>query len=213
LLALTVARGGIFSYYEFPSPQRLTDEMWRAQLAAGEAPVQPAYTSGFSVPQAASPDIQAAVYGFQLRMVDWLYLTVGSGEVVHDCAPISPPALPQGGEVRQQVEAAVAALRDQKQYEGRQWINTDYVSAEFASPDLVTVTVRETWSDYLVTYAGDNPFDWHLQGVPEPITARRGPYTVDIAYVLERLVTADGRPIWSVVRMMELTPRPAWGQP
>jgi hypothetical protein len=212
-LALTVARGGIFSYYEFPSDQRLTDELWRAQLSAGEAPAQPAFTGGFSVPQAASPEIQAALYGFQLGMVDWLYFTVGSGEVVHDCAPITPPALPQSGEVRQQVEAAVAALRAQKQYEGRQWINTDYVSVEFASPDLVTVTVRETWSDYLVTYEGDNPFDWHLRNAPEPITARRGPYTIDVTYALERLTAPDGGVYWNVVSMTELTPRPAWAQP
>jgi len=31
-LALTVARGGIFSYYEFPSQERLTDEAWRRRL-------------------------------------------------------------------------------------------------------------------------------------------------------------------------------------
>jgi hypothetical protein len=107
----------------------------------------------------------------------------------------------------------VAALRDQRQYEGRQWINTDYVSAEFASPDLVTVTVRETWSDFLVTYTGDNPFDWHLQNAPEPITARRGPYTIDVAYMLERLAAPDGRYDWRVMRMTELTPRPAWAPP
>ena len=79
--------------------------------------------------------------------------------------------------------------------------------------DLINLTVRETWSDYLVTYAGDNPFDWNLQQVPEPIAARRGPYTIDVAYVLERLAEPAGAYHWRVVSMTELTPRPAWAQP
>jgi len=46
---LHVAKGGVFSYYEFPWPMgdRLTDEKWRAMLAAGEAPEQPGWTAGF----------------------------------------------------------------------------------------------------------------------------------------------------------------------
>ena len=44
--ALYVARGGVFSYYEFtwPMSDRLTDEAWQAMLAAGRAPAQPAWT-------------------------------------------------------------------------------------------------------------------------------------------------------------------------
>ncbi|MBN1641200.1 MAG: DUF3160 domain-containing protein [Anaerolineae bacterium] len=47
--ALHVARGGVFSYYEFtwPMGDRLTDEAWQAMLAAGEAPAQPAWTERF----------------------------------------------------------------------------------------------------------------------------------------------------------------------
>ncbi len=36
-----VAVGGVYSYYEFLNEQRLTDEEWRALLAAGEAPARP----------------------------------------------------------------------------------------------------------------------------------------------------------------------------
>ena len=79
-----------------------------------------------------------------------------------------------------------------------------------APPDLITINVRETWSDYLVTYEGENPFDWNLQGVPQPITARRGPYTVDVTYVLERVADPLAYYQWRVVSMTELTPRPAW---
>jgi hypothetical protein len=46
---LQIARGGTFSYYEFPWPlnNRLTDEEWRAMVTAGEAPEQPAWTGMF----------------------------------------------------------------------------------------------------------------------------------------------------------------------
>jgi hypothetical protein len=214
-LALTIVRGGIFSYYEFPSDQRLTDEAWRAQLAAGQAPAQPAFTSGFSVPQAAPLDIQRALYGFQLDWRSVLYYTVGSAGVEHECGTIAPGyfGVPVSDQVRQQAQAAVDALRAQSQYEGRKWISTDYVSVEPVSPDLINVTVRETWSDYLVTYAGNDPFDWASQYVPEPITARRGPYTIDVAYVLERLAEPLYGYQWRVVSMTELTPRPAWAPP
>jgi hypothetical protein len=45
-----VAKGGVFSYYEFPqslAEGRLTDEAWRAMLAAGSAPNQPEWTKSF----------------------------------------------------------------------------------------------------------------------------------------------------------------------
>jgi hypothetical protein len=46
---LHIAKGGVFSYYEFPWPMddRLTDEAWRAMLEAGEAPERPAWTGSF----------------------------------------------------------------------------------------------------------------------------------------------------------------------
>jgi hypothetical protein len=49
--AFQVARGGVYSYYEFwvPRDQRLTDEEWRQALAAGTQPDRPAWTSVFLV--------------------------------------------------------------------------------------------------------------------------------------------------------------------
>ncbi len=47
---LHVAKGGVFSYYEFPRDireGRLTDEAWREMVAAGEAPDQPEWTASF----------------------------------------------------------------------------------------------------------------------------------------------------------------------
>ncbi len=49
---LQVARGGIFSYYEFewPAADRLTDEKWIEMLKAGDEPERPEWTSSFIVP-------------------------------------------------------------------------------------------------------------------------------------------------------------------
>ncbi len=47
-----VARGGVYSYYEFwraADDGRLTDEEWRAMLAAGTAPARPAWQDAFLV--------------------------------------------------------------------------------------------------------------------------------------------------------------------
>ena len=42
-----LARGGVYSYYEFTSPPgvRLTDTAWRAMLASGKAPARPSWES------------------------------------------------------------------------------------------------------------------------------------------------------------------------
>ena len=45
-----IAKGGVFSYYEFPSRDRLTDEAWRELLASQDAPEQPEWTTSFISP-------------------------------------------------------------------------------------------------------------------------------------------------------------------
>ena len=46
---LHLAKGGVFSYYEFPwdAADRLTDEAWREMLATGLAPDQPEWTGSY----------------------------------------------------------------------------------------------------------------------------------------------------------------------
>jgi hypothetical protein len=221
-LALTVARGGIFSYYDFPSKERLTDEAWREMVQAGETPEQPPFTSGFSVPQAARLDIQAAIYRFQRNWANWIYLTVGY-EGGEDSGPIRPGFdVPVHERVLQQAEQAITTLRAKNQYEGRQWLKTDYLSVRPAAdaPQNVIVTVRETWKDYLVIYEGDNAFTWYNEAQEEPISARRGPYTIDVLYELEPWENTCVRVFmnlecypWRVVRFEELTERPGWETP
>jgi hypothetical protein len=44
--------GPAYSYYEFASPERLTDEEWRERLRKGRAPARPAWTQDFAGPRA-----------------------------------------------------------------------------------------------------------------------------------------------------------------
>ncbi|MFH1233582.1 MAG: DUF3160 domain-containing protein [Patescibacteria group bacterium] len=46
---LRIAKGGIYSYYEFPWPMsdRLTDKKWREMLNSGQAPELPSWTNAF----------------------------------------------------------------------------------------------------------------------------------------------------------------------
>lgn len=44
---LYLTRGAVFSYYEFESGSRLTDEAWQNMLKGGKAPAQPAWTNSF----------------------------------------------------------------------------------------------------------------------------------------------------------------------
>ena len=57
--AFQVAQGAAYSYYEFTSPPgvRLTDEEWRAQLDAGQAPPRPSWQEAFQ-PSAGRADGQ-----------------------------------------------------------------------------------------------------------------------------------------------------------
>jgi hypothetical protein len=115
------------------------------------------------------------------------------------------------------VDALVAA----RQYEGRQWLASDYLSVEpvEGAPGRLRITVRETWEDYLVIYTGENPFSWwdvDAGDGDEPIAARRGPYTVDVVYELEPEPNEcePGQYFcvrWRVVGVTELTPSPDWG--
>jgi hypothetical protein len=44
---LYLTRGAVFSYYEFESNSRLTDEEWQKMLKDGKAPAQPSWTGSF----------------------------------------------------------------------------------------------------------------------------------------------------------------------
>lgn len=200
-IRLEVAKGGIFSYYEFPWPaeDRLTDEKWRTLLDDNAAPERPEWISSFFTPEGEYSDLQSALYNFQRAWVNTVYY-LDLQYVSSDYQQLAR------GAALDLITAEVNALRGQKHFEGRQWVGTDYRSFDRQSDTLAVVTVRETWQDTLYAYKGaqhpaETGDEHDLQAIGE-----RGPYTLDVTYTLER--QADGS--WSVTRMVLANARPAW---
>lgn len=184
---LQVAKGGTFSYYEFPWPMgdRLTDEKWRGLLDAGQAPPPPGWIESFFSTMTGEADFQRAVYQFQTGLSPAYWELTAEWYVL------------AGDEVVAQIEAELAALRDAGQFIGRQWINTNYRSFDRQSPTTAVVAVRETWQDVL--YTGDS---W---GERTEI-GRRGPYTLDVTYTL----TLQEGGSWQVTRRVIADEPPPW---
>jgi hypothetical protein len=185
-ISLQIAKGGVFSYHEFvwPAADRLTDEKWRALLEGGQAPPQPAWSSGFKVLQGGYADLQRAVLQFQKQLTD-LFWGVAWNE-------------PDFSGVWAPFQADFQRLRENQQYEGRQLVRADFASFDLQSEALAVATVRETWND--TRYEGEYPdFD-------QPVVARRGPYTLMVTYTLERQPGAG----WSVTAFHYAAPPPEW---
>ncbi len=187
-LFLQVAKGGVFSYYEFPWPaaDRLTDEKWRAMLDEDQAPERPVWIGGFFTGETEYAGMQQAIYTFE-KTIPFAYWDERQPDESWT----------------EEVVAAFAddleALRDANQYIGRQWISANYRDFDLQSEDLAVVTVRETWDDALYEQVGEIPEDG------DPIIGRRGPYTLDVVYTLAR--TPDG---WQVIRLVINNEPPAW---
>jgi hypothetical protein len=187
-VSLQLAKGGVFSYYEFvwPAADRLTDEKWREMLDSGEAPPLPAWTASFVSEETAYTPLQQGLFNFQrsLNRIYW-YLDVNSVTAT-DTA-------------RQQLQPAVAALEAAGHYEGRQLVSVNYRSFDFQAVDRAVVTARETWQDTLYETIGDYP------GWDGRTLAERGPYTLDVTYTL---VLQDGW--WLVSNIVWANQPPPW---
>ncbi len=182
---LQVAKGGVFSYYEFswPANDRLTDEKWREMLDSGQAPPLPGWTSSFRVDQGEYTDLQLAVLNFQKEIIS----------IFWEPAWVEPDWNgPLGA-----FQAEINALKGNTQYESRQLIRSQFTSFDLQSAARAVVTTRETWEDK--RYAGEYP-DY---GVPE--VASRGPYTIAVTYTLEK-----DQSIWKVTGFNYLEPPPGW---
>ena len=188
-ILLQVAKGGVFSYYEFPWPadDRLTDEKWRQMLEEGEVPTRPDWIDSFFSSETENADMQRAIYGFQLS-IPYLYW----GTPMDDWPP----------ELLAVFQADLNALEEAGQYVGRRWNNSGYRSFDLQSPDLAVVTVRETWDDTL--YERTAPWPEYN----DPIIGVRGPYALDATYTLER-----GDEGWRVTRLVLEGAVPPWEAP
>ncbi|MFO7678702.1 MAG: DUF3160 domain-containing protein [Chloroflexota bacterium] len=181
---LQVAKGGVFSYYEFPWPaaDRLTDDKWREMLDSGAAPERPVWIDTFFTTETEFAGVQQAVYNFQ-RDIPWALW-----EPMSDYSEARPYFLTE-------IEALLAA----GQYIGRQWLNASYRSFDLQSPETAVVTVRETWDDTLYDMAGDYP------DYSDVAVGHRGPFTLDATYTLTR-----GENGWQVTNLVYANQPPAW---
>ncbi len=197
-ISLQVAKGGVFSYYEFPwpAPDRLTDEKWRAMLESGEAPVQPEWTGSFFTAQGEHHHLQRAVQDYLERMVDlvwgWAYYAPAEG------------GIPEGYEAYTPFQAELQALQAEEQYMGRQLAGLHFLSFDLEGEDRAVVTVREEWLDQL--------FDGLMPEFEAQPAAARGPYTLDVTYTIERQ-EQDGQITWQVTGRSTASELPPWEQP
>jgi hypothetical protein len=194
-ITLQVAKGGVFSYYEFPWPadDRLTDEKWRAMLDEGQAPAPPSWTESFIAEQGEYEGLRLGVLDYQnlatILVWEWSGFVNGAGklELYPDYSAI---------------QAEVDALRAAEQYQGHQLVSSSFVSYDLQAEDRAVVTVREEWFDQLFEGAVPEP-----DGTP---AAERGPYTLEATYSLERRPDAAGNLKWTVTGVSYASPPPEW---
>jgi hypothetical protein len=187
-ITLQVAKGGVFSYYEFPWPaeDRLTDEQWREMLQSDEVPSRPEWIDHFFSEDGEYAALRQAVFGFEKSLVSAFWY-------------LEPAQLACGEELQRQLASEVEASRESNRYEGRELRGLDFRSFDRQSEALAVVTVRETWKDALYEYQGDGP-SYDGEAISE-----RGPYTLDATYTLER---TEGR--WLVTRAVYANQPPDW---
>ncbi len=188
-ITLQVAKGGVFSYYEFrwPGDDRLSDEQWRKMLEEGKAPARPSWIDGFYTEEGENSALRQGVSRFQKSLVSTLWY-------------LEPSNLDAGGELQQDLASQVEDLQSEKQYQGRRLMGVDFRSFDRQSESLAVVTVRETWRDARYAFEGDWP------GYDEQPIAQRGPYTLDVTYTLEQ--AEQGR--WLVTRAVYAEEPPEW---
>ena len=193
---LQVAKGGVFSYYEFawPADDRLTDEKWRQMLEQGEAPELPEWTASFLIPQGEYSELQTTIAGYQrdLTGIFWElhYLDLSGNQ------------MPVGYELFEQFRPELVELRQAKRFIGRQLVSANYTSFDLQSETRAVVVVRETWDEKL--YAGENLEDG------APLVAQRGPYSVNVTYTLVFAASDDRPAYWKVESAVYDSRAPEW---
>jgi len=188
---LQLAKGGVFSYYEFawPMGDRLTDEKWRRMLDDAKVPPRPEWIRSFYTTEGESSDWVRSIYDFQQSLVNALwYLESGY--------------LRAGGKVLEQLTADLQEWRDANQYVGHALLRSDIRSFDLQSTERAVVTVREWWQDTLY------PFSNYAGNGTETPEGHRGPYTLDVTYTLE----PDESGSWTVTNLVYANEPPGWGE-
>ena len=184
-----IAKGGVFSYYEFswPAEDRLTDEKWRSMLDEGSAPSLPSWTSSFVVSEGEYSELRSAIFDFQKSLI-FAYWEPTS--MVEDGVPGLQP-----------FKAEFDALREAKQYESRQLIRANVSAFDLQSQNKAVVTVLETWQDQL--FNGEYPESGAV------VVSERGPYTITAQYTLALTGASSWQP-WEVTQVTYSGQMPEW---
>lgn len=168
---LVLAKGGVFSHYEFRQPisERLTDEAWRAMLDGGQTPPLADWTASFIVAEQAEQALSDTVRQFNSALVEALWFT--------DLSYVSDYL---AGVELQDTRAYIESLQAQGQFVGAQRLSMEFLSFDFQGESNATVTTRERWTDELYSgspvYGGEEP---RKIGV-------RPPYEVGATYTMEK---------------------------
>ena len=189
---LQVAKGGVFSYYEFPWPiaDRLTDEKWQGMLDDGTAPPPPEWTASFLVDEIEYEELSRAVTQFQQSVTQAYWYRDAEN-------------MPGEGPAVERMGSEIRSLTAEKRYMGHQLRESRFRSFDLQSPTLAVVTARETWQDTLYVLTEFSPeYD-------EEIAGSRGPYSLDATYTLDLLDTGQG-PRWQVTNVVYASEPPAF---
>jgi hypothetical protein len=187
-----IARGGVFSYYEFawPGINRLTDEKWRAMLDDGTAPDVPAWTSSFRIESSEYSALRDGAFRGATIQTEALWCPA--------CYLDNLESYP----LLQTMSTELNALKNAQQYIGHQLISQHFLSFDMISNKQAVVTARETWQD--TKYAGE----WPDEGAP--VLATRPVYEVIATYNLQ----LDGNGYnWVVTQVSYNTTPPEWVAP
>jgi hypothetical protein len=186
---LQVAKGGVFSYYEFPWPMsdRLTDEKWRQMLDEGQAPPPPEWTSSYYTESDYYGALSASIHNFQEQLTAAYWYQ-------------DPYYLPLEADWASQVSEEIFEWQRENRYLGHQLMRVQYRSFDFETDERVIVTARETWLDQLWEYEVGMPsyFD-------DELVSERGPYDLEATYILEW----NGE-YWVVTSRVTQTQPPEW---
>jgi len=187
-----IARGGVFSYYEFawPGNDRLTDEKWRAMLNDGTAPDVPAWTASFRIESGEYSALRDGVFSGVMIQTEALWCPA----CYVDNLEFSP--------LLQTMSTELNAMKNAQQYIGHQLISQHFLSFDMVSNTQAVVTARETWQDTM--YAGEWPEYGATAGATRPV------YEIIATYNLQ--LDADGYN-WEVTQLSYNTTPPEWVTP
>lgn len=191
---LVVAKGGVFSHYEFTQPlgDRLTDEAWQARVAAGDLPEQEPWKQALLEEETNATALADTIRLFNDKLTDALWFT--------DIGQVQDFLIePELADTRRYIDQ----LKTQGQFVGLKRLGIDYLSFDFQDANNAVVTTRERFTEELRT--GD-PTD--LAAGEPPIVGVRPAYETTTAYTM----TKQGDS-WKISRIIINNPPGDWQKP